>query len=117
MTVSDGVVSKNQVQTSLGGTATVEVRDESNVLVATYTVPVSSGLTDITWDGLQSDGKPAPDGQYTLDIKLEDSAQNDVSFVPFMIGTVESIRFENNTAVVQVGGQDYYVSEILAVSM
>jgi flagellar basal-body rod modification protein FlgD len=116
VTVSGGEVSRSQVSVAVGGTATVEVRDSTGRLVRTYQEPVEAGLADVTWDGQDDDGEQVEDGSYELTVTVVDRQGNEVENTLFMTGTVESLKFVNNLAVVEVGGQDYYVSEILAVN-
>jgi flagellar basal-body rod modification protein FlgD len=117
VTVSDGEVSSNRLQAATAGVARIEVRDIANNVVATYTVPVTSGMNDITWNGKTTEGDDAADGPYRLHITVEDSQGASQPFMAFMSGTVESIRYENNYAIVRVGGEEYYVSEIESVSL
>jgi len=117
VTVRDGEVSGNRLQAASAGVARIEVHDISNNVVATYTVPVTYGMNDITWNGKTTEGDDAADGQYSLNIELEDSQGAPLKFMPFMSGTVESIRYENNYAIVRVGDEEYYVSEIESVSL
>jgi len=115
--LADGRVSENKLQSAADGTARVEVRDAANHLIATYTRPVAAGLNDITWDGKTTEGDLAPDGQYKLEVSVQNTEGVDVPYLTFMTGTVESIRFENNLAIVSVGGEEFYVSEIMSVSL
>jgi len=116
-TVREGTASANLLQTGREGTARVEVLDSANRLVATYSVPVGPGLNDVAWDGTTAEGDIAPDGEYKLSITVQDSEGTELPFLSFMSGTVDSIRFENNLAIVNVGGEEYYVSEIMSVSL
>jgi flagellar basal-body rod modification protein FlgD len=114
--VEGGVVSENMIATELPGTATVEVTDSTGHVVATYPQSVTSGLNAVTWDGLLDDGQPAPDGTYSISVTLETTGGNEIPFTTLMTGPVDGLRYENNQAVVIVGGLEYYVSEIYKVS-
>ena len=113
--LAEGLTSENVVNTQGPGTAYVDVLDASGNVVDHYEVSVSGGLSDINWDGLDGDGNPFEDGQYTLDVKVSNSGI-DVPFELLKTGAVEGLRYENNVAVVMVGDQEYYVSEIYKVS-
>ncbi len=115
--VVDGQASASKVMTSSGGTASVEVRDESGALVATYTVPVTAGWSDVGWDGLDAAGEAAADGEYTLTVSVADNAGADLEHTLYMSRIVESIRFENNIALLSIGGNDYYAAEIAEVGI
>ncbi len=111
---ADGV-SQSMVASDGPGTATVEVKDETGTVVATYTTQVAAGLSDISWDGKLENGDAAPEGRYTLDVSIEEDGAP-VGFTTLMTGAVESLRYENNAGVVTVDGQDYYVSDIYQIS-
>lgn len=113
--VTAGQVSESVVATEVPGRATIEVTDSFGHVVATYNKDVSQGLTDVTWDGLLESGEVAPDGDYTLSVSVK-NGEADVAFTTLMTGPVDGLRYENNVAVVSVGGQEYYVSEIYKVS-
>lgn len=117
LNMSDGEVSSSQIQSSAAGTATVEVANESGTVVATYTREVAAGWNDLTWDGIIEGGDTASDGAYTVSVSVADRAGNDVSSVTYMSGIVQSIRFENNLALLNIGGRDYYASEIAKVGI
>jgi len=76
---------------------------------------VDRGLNDITWDGLLEDGQPAGDGNYSISVSPADG-DDDLVFTTLMTGPVEGLRYENNTAVVIIGGQEFYVADIYKVS-
>lgn len=116
VTVAGGAASQSLVRTSAGGTATCEVRNASGQVVATYQRAATAGQTDVTWDGRLADGTVAADGQYTLSVTVADRAGTPITASLFQTGVVDSIRYENNVAIVTIGGRDYYVSEIAQVS-
>ncbi|PID79754.1 hypothetical protein CSB20_09305, partial [bacterium DOLZORAL124_64_63] len=72
-------------------------------------------LNDITWDGLDGDGSPLEDGEYSLNVTVTNN-DLDVPCEVLQTGPVEGLRYDNGVAVVQVGGFEYYVSEIYKVS-
>ena len=115
--MADGDISSSQLQVSAAGLATIEIRNESGTIVATYTHEVDPGWNDVTWDGLVSSGGAAADGAYTVSVSVEDRAGNALASTTYMSGIVESIRFENNLALLQIGGRDYYASEIAKVGI
>jgi flagellar basal-body rod modification protein FlgD len=113
--VVDGKATENIINTQGPGTANVEVNDANGNVVATYQVQLTGGLNDTSWDGLDAEGNPLPDGSYSLDVTVTNSGI-DVPFNVLKTGPVEGLRYENNVAVVMVGDQEYYVSEIYKVS-
>ena len=113
--IGNGTTSENVVNTQSPGTASVDVLDSNGNVVDHYDVDVSGGLSDINWDGVDENGEPFEDGQYTLDVTITNSGM-DVPFELLKTGAVDGLRYENNVAVVSVGDQEYYVSEIYKVS-
>jgi len=99
-----------------GGDATVTVRDADGNVVATYQKAVSAGLNDLTWDGLKADGEPAPEGEYSVSVSVAAADGASVEAEVLMTGPVSGRRYENGVAVVNVFGEEFYVSEIYQVS-
>jgi flagellar hook assembly protein FlgD len=114
--VTAGVATGNKLNATQPGTATVTVRDDAGAVVATYVRTVDVGLNDVGWDGKLSNGDPAPDGEYSLDVSMVNASNNTVSATTLMTGPVEGLRYENGIAVVQVHGEEFYVSDIYQVS-
>ncbi len=115
VTLEGGVASENVINSQGPGIAVVKVMDENGNQVDTYTVEVTSGLNDASWDGIDNDGNPLTDGRYSLDVSVTNSGL-DVPFNTLLTGSVDGLRYENNVAVVMVDSHEYYVSEIYKVS-
>jgi flagellar basal-body rod modification protein FlgD len=116
VTVTGDGVSKNMLSADAAGTATVEVLDSTGTVVQTYTKAVDSGLNDITWDGKLKDESTAAAGKYTLRVSVKNPAGQDVTSKVLKTAPVSGLRFENNSAVVTVDGDDYFVADIFKVS-
>ena len=56
-----------------------------------------------------------PDGEYSIEVTATNSGI-DVPINVLETGSVDGLRYENNVAVVQVNGHEFYVSEIYKVS-
>jgi len=115
--VADGVASSSQVQVSAAGVATVEVLNENGTVVRTFTTELEAGWNDLGWDGLNASGEAVTDGSYTVSVSVEDRAGNPLESITYMTGVVDSIRFENNLALLSIAGRDYYASEIAKVGI
>jgi len=113
--VTDGVATTTGITTQSPGTAFVEVKDSNGAVVATYEKDVNAGLNHLEWDGTLANGDIAPNGEYSVSVKVM-NGEFDIPSTTLMTGAVESLRYENNVAVVSVGGTEYYVSEIYSVS-
>jgi len=114
--VSGGAPSRTQVTAGTGGTATVQVKDAAGQVVASYQRQVTAGWNDVSWDGRLADGTAAADGDYTVAVSVTDRAGNAVTSETYETGPVESLRFENNVAIVKIFGRDHYVAEIAQIS-
>jgi len=114
--LKDGVASESMIATQLPGVATVEVTDETGHVVASYNRNMTAGLNSLGWDGKLEDGTVAADGTYSISVKMQDSNGDDIPFTTLMTGPVDGLRYENNQAVVMVGGLEYFVSDIYKVS-
>jgi flagellar basal-body rod modification protein FlgD len=114
--VTAGVASGNKLHATEAGTATITVRDAEGKVVATYVRSVEVGLNDIGWDGKLADGETAADGEYSLSVSMVNNANQSVAATTLMTGAVQGLRYENGIAVVQVHGEEFYVSDIYQVS-
>jgi len=115
--VSEGATSGSRLQSGGDGVATVEVRNAAGEVVATYMKDVEAGWNDIAWDGMTNDGDVADDGAYTMSVTVADRAGTEITSELYRQGQVDSIRFENNLAVMSVAGSEYYASEIAEVGL
>jgi len=115
--VSDGVVASNRLEVAGNGVARINVKNEAGEVVASYVESVSAGWNQINWNGKLTNGDHAEDGSYTLEVSVEDAAGNDLNHQLYATGMVQSIRFENNLAVLSVNGREYYASEIAEVGL
>jgi flagellar basal-body rod modification protein FlgD len=114
--VAGGAAGENMIAAAGPGTARIEVTDDTGHVVATYLREVEAGLNDVTWDGRLADGTTAADGAYTITVTVADASAAEVPFTTLMTGAVQGLRYENNMAVVMVGGLEFLVSEIYKVS-
>ncbi len=122
VTVEGNRVSMNQGQATQSviaakgpGEATIEITDDTGHVVRTFKADISTGLNDIQWDGMLDNDELAPDGDYSISVKVMNN-DIEVPFTTLMTGPVESLRYENGVGVVSVGGAEFYVSEIYKVS-
>ncbi|MFO7653897.1 MAG: flagellar hook capping FlgD N-terminal domain-containing protein [Candidatus Krumholzibacteriia bacterium] len=108
--------SRTYVDAAGTGRATIEIVDANGKVVETYHRDLVAGRNDVTWDGyLDDEEQPAAEGEYTLRVSVEKDGVP-VQHVTLMTGAVTGLRYENGIAVVEVGGDEFYVSEIYKVS-
>lgn len=113
--LDEGTTSENVLAADGAGSVLVEVTDDTGHVVASYRKSVERGLNDISWDGLLDNGELAGDGNYSISVTPADGSE-DLAFTTLMTGPVEGLRYENNTAIVIIGGLEYYVADIYKVS-
>jgi len=113
--MTGGSPSESMLAADGAGSVMVEVTDDTGHIVANYKKSIIRGLNDVTWDGLLDNGEAAGDGNYTISVTLAEGSQ-DTSFTTLMTGPVEGLRYENNLALVIIGGVEYFVSDIYKVS-
>jgi flagellar basal-body rod modification protein FlgD len=113
--VEDEEASESFVTVGKSATATIEVVDAHGDVVDTYQRDLVKGRNDITWDAVLPDDEAAPDGEYTLRVEVEKDGAS-VPFVTLMTGPVTGLHYEDNLAVIEVGGEEFYVSEIYRIS-
>jgi len=114
--VSDGSASGTMINSQEPGQAVVRILDADGLEVASYVRQVDAGLNELDWDGLLADGSVAADGVYSATIQVEDADGNVKDADVLMTGPVRGLRYDQGLPVVNVFGQEYYVSEIYQVS-
>ncbi len=114
--VADGAASGTMLNSTAPGTATVRVSDADGNEVATFVRNVTAGLNELNWDGLMSDGQTAADGAYRISVTVQNNDGDQVGATVLMTGPVRGLRYDKGLAVVNVFGQEFYVSEIYQVS-
>lgn len=118
VTMEGGEPSRTLVRTIEPGVGQAQVRDDAGNVVRTIeNVRVGTGFTEISWDGLDDDGNPLPDGDYTIDITVEGTDGSPVDVAVFSSGLVETIQFDNNFNTVMVNGRAYSPAAIVEVGM
>ena len=113
--LESGEISESTIAASGPGTVKVEVVDDTGHVVATYSKSVGQGLNDVTWDGLLDNGELTGDGNYSITVTPHDGSES-LAFTTLMTGPVEGLRYENNMAVVIIGGVEFHVADIYKVS-
>jgi len=114
--VSEGVPTGSMLNSKAPGTATVRVLDADGNEIASFSQSVGAGLSSLRWDGLLPDGQPAPDGDYTIDVSVTNGDGDSVESTILMTGPVQGLRYDQGLAVVNVFGQEFFVSDIYQVS-
>lgn len=76
----------------------------------------ANSLHEITWDGLDDQGLPVPDGVFEIEIQAKDAEDAQVSYSGFATTRVEELAFRNGTPVLVLGnGDEVNSAQVLAV--
>ncbi|WP_370151542.1 FlgD immunoglobulin-like domain containing protein [Ferrovibrio sp.] len=100
------------------GASTVEIKvyDSNNNLVYQTTGDAAKGRHDYEWDGSKSDGTTAQAGEiYKIEVTAKTADNQPVSVDVLSRGKVDSVAFENLTAMFSVGGLGVPPGWVMAV--
>lgn len=91
----------------------VRILDEKNNIAGEiWRDGMSQGSHQVTWNGEQLDGAPAPQGKYQIQVKAwDDQGQNIVARTE-ATGIVESVTFDEGEPVLTVSGQKVYLRDV-----
>ena len=96
---------------------TVTIRDASGAAVRTVrTGTLGAGDHDVVWDGMLSDGSPAPAGAYTADVAAVGDDGQPTSAAPFLRGTVDRLTVEADGVRLWLGDRPVAFDALLSVS-
>ena len=74
------------------------------------------GLGRVTWDGLDDEGNPAPEGTYTFQVGATDANDAIIDGVTEVIsGTVTELRFDDGSPVLFVDGEEVPLPDVIRV--
>jgi flagellar basal-body rod modification protein FlgD len=92
--------------------ATITIRNASGDTVYTQTGSLGMGSGTFGWDGIGSDGRPYPDGLYTLNIEGTNISGQNVKVSTSTIGIVSAVDFSSGQPMVTVGAAKVPLSDI-----
>ena len=94
----------------------ISIANSSGQTVFTGTYSVNAGNNQpFTWNGMGSDGRQWPDGQYTLTATATDASGNSVGVNTSTQGTVSSVDLTQSPPLLTINGQTYTVSQIQSI--
>ena len=101
-----------------GGTnATITITNSTGLVVNTLSVtPATSGLTNFTWNGTDSQGNAEPAGQYTISAKATDGASS-VALTPLVAAKVTSVTVDSSTQGLDINTENGTVALSSIVSI
>ncbi len=81
----------------------IQIKDQDGNVVRTITIdPKPAGVHTFTWDGKDAEGKAIEAGKYSITANYI-GTDNQSYEVPYGTYKIESVRFENNQALLKLG--------------
>jgi flagellar basal-body rod modification protein FlgD len=77
--------------------------------------PMAAGQHSIQWDGLDHQGRTAPDGTYQYEAAAIDANGNTVSVTSFTQGTVNGVYYKNGIAYLTTADQEIPLGSVVQV--
>jgi flagellar basal-body rod modification protein FlgD len=115
-TLQNGAALYGYSLTSAAQSVQLSIQDSSGNIVWSGSGPAAAGMNEITWNGIASDGTQLSNGgQYTLNVTATDSAGNSVYGFTTIVGAVTGVDSSSGTAMLQVGGVEVNVGDVVGV--
>jgi len=74
-----------------------------------------SGDNNIQWDGTDDNGNPVSAGNYTFSVSATDTSGNSITGTPYVLGTVQGVKYSSSGASLLVDGAEIDFSNIQEV--
>ena len=98
--------------------ATLTIRDESGQIVRTLSLgALPEGEGSISWDGLDDNGNPVPDGTYNFSVVGVDETGATVQVQTLMQGIVSEMDYTSGSPMPSIDGVPVSLSDILKISI
>jgi flagellar basal-body rod modification protein FlgD len=86
-----------------GGTAIITIKDAKGNEIATAQKAITTGQQTFSWDGRNSTGGKAPDGNYTITVTAQDASGGSLAVKTDLRGVVDSVDLEGDQPVLKIG--------------
>jgi len=97
-------------------TTVISIYDEDGDLVRTVTLDdLTEGMNTYTWDGTNDSGTSVSAGTYSYEVTATGADGTAIDVSNRVIGTIESVKYEDGTAYLIVGGYKVDLSTIIEV--
>lgn len=94
----------------------IDIFDSNSNLVRTLSVgSQKAGRQAVPFDGLDKNGTPLPDGEYSYQVSASNLEDDSISVISYSTGKVKGVSFEDGTAVLLVGDHKVPVSYFVEV--
>jgi flagellar basal-body rod modification protein FlgD len=109
----------NQLSYNLGAAAanvTIKIANADGTTVRTVSLKnQAAGNNSYTWDGHDDKGNLLGDGTYTYEVTATNTAGETVTSSNRVIGVVESVKYQDGSAYLIVGGYKVDLSKIIEI--
>lgn len=110
---------KSTLNYTLSGAAknvTLQIQDASGTTVRTIELSEQvSGGHDYEWDGKDDLGNEVAEGAYQFSVSATDIEGNSVTADTFVIGVIDSIRYQGGSAVLILGGIEVNLGSVVEI--
>jgi flagellar basal-body rod modification protein FlgD len=101
--LSDGMAEWKITPSRAAAQATIEIKDQFGMTVATSTGALAGGSQIFAWDGRTSTGQMAPDGAYSIVINARDVSGQPVPVSSEIGGFVDGLDLQGTEPVLMIG--------------
>lgn len=77
--------------------------------------PLTAGHHSIQWDGVDQQGRTAPDGSYTYELFAVDAEGNSINATTFTAGRVSGVYYKNGLAYLVTADQEIPLGNVVQV--
>lgn len=94
----------NYTMSKPSSAVSVSIADSTGKVIRTYTGSGVAGANNIPWDGMDSSGNTAPEGDYTVTVTAKDSDGNDITDISTDVTDyVSQVGYANGTTTLYFG--------------
>ncbi len=95
---------------------TITIRDANGSVVRTINAGNQpAGESYVEWDGRNNNGSRVADGSYTVELSGTSFSGASVAVTPYLIGTVNAVRYESTGAILVVEGQQVNFGDVVEI--
>jgi flagellar basal-body rod modification protein FlgD len=89
--------------------------DEGRTVFTSEQIGAADGEQEFTWNGMDQDGEPVGDGEYTIKVELEDGEGNAFVSPVYQMHRVRGVSYENGSIMVMVGDRKIPIENVTEV--
>lgn len=116
-TLNDGSASWNYSLGTTAAKATLKVLDSGGNIIWTGDAPdMSKGTHSFEWDGKDVNGRPVPNGDYTLSVTAKTANDADIETAVGISGVVTAADSSSGTVMLRIGASEVPLSAVVGVS-